>query len=146
MDKTLADLIKISNTTGKDPALTQAAGGNTSVKTDDGKFMFIKASGTALKDMNAKRGWRKLRLDKIHGVIKDNRLAKLPAARREQEIISRHLISCCDGIASTARPSVEANLHALLDKCVIHLHPLVIGAYVNSKKGRLEITKLFKSE
>ncbi|MGD0596602.1 MAG: class II aldolase/adducin family protein [Sedimentisphaerales bacterium] len=146
MDKALADLIKISNTTGRNPALTQAAGGNTSVKTDNGKFMFIKASGTALKDMNAKRGWRKLRLDKVHGVIKDKKLAKLPAARRELEIISRHLTSCCDGIASTTRPSVEANLHALLDKCVIHLHPLVIGAYVNSKKGRVEITKLFKSE
>ncbi len=146
MDKVLADLIKISNTTGKDPALTQAAGGNTSVKTSDGKFMFIKASGTALKDMNAHRGWRKLRLDKVIGVIKDKCLAKLPAARREREIISRHLISCCDGIASTARPSVEANLHALLDKFIIHLHPLVVGAYVNSKNGRKEITKLFKSE
>jgi rhamnose utilization protein RhaD (predicted bifunctional aldolase and dehydrogenase) len=70
----------------------------------------------------------------------------MTTARREQEILSRHLISCCDGIESTARPSVEANLHALLDKCVIHLHPLVIGAYVNSKNGRREIAKLFKSE
>ena len=146
MDKALADLIKISNTTGKDPALTQAAGGNTSVKTDDGKYMFIKASGTALKDMSPHRGWRKLHLDKIHGVIKDKCLAKMPTARREQEILSRHLISCCDGISSTARPSVEANLHALLDKCIIHLHPLVVGAYVNSKNGRKEITKLFKFE
>jgi rhamnose utilization protein RhaD (predicted bifunctional aldolase and dehydrogenase) len=146
MDNALSDLIRISNETGKDPALTQAAGGNTSVKTSDGKYMFIKASGTALKDMNAHRGWRKLRLDKVHGVIKDKCLAKLPAAKREPEITARLLTYCCDGIASTARPSVEANLHALLDKCVIHLHPLVIGAYVNSKKGRAEITKLFKSE
>ena len=63
MDNALSDLIRISNETGKDPALTQAAGGNTSVKTSDGKYMFIKASGTALKDMNAHRGWqlRKIR-------------------------------------------------------------------------------------
>jgi rhamnose utilization protein RhaD (predicted bifunctional aldolase and dehydrogenase) len=146
VNKDLAKLIKISNATGKDPSLTQAAGGNTSVKTDDGKYMFIKASGTALKDMSPHRGWRKLRLDKLHGVIKDKCLAKMPTALREKEIISRHLISCCDGIDSSARPSVEANLHALLNKCVIHLHPLVVGAYVNSKKGRVEITKLFKSE
>jgi len=146
MDNALANLIRISKATGKDPALTQAAGGNTSVKTSDGKYMFIKASGTALKDMNAKHGWRKLRLDKVHNVIKDKQLAKLPTAKREQEIISRHLTSCCDGIASTARPSVEANIHALLDKCIIHLHPLVVGAYVNSKNGRAEIAKLFKSE
>jgi rhamnose utilization protein RhaD (predicted bifunctional aldolase and dehydrogenase) len=146
VNKDLAKLIQISNATGKDPALTQAAGGNTSVKTDDGKYMFIKASGTALKDMNANRGWRKLHLDKLHGVIKDKCLAKMPTDRREREIISRHLISCCDGIDSTARPSVEANLHALLDKCIIHLHPLVIGAYVNSKNGRAQIFKLFKTE
>jgi len=37
MNKTLAELIKISNVTGKDPALVQGGGGNTSVKTDDGK-------------------------------------------------------------------------------------------------------------
>jgi len=146
MDNALSILIRISNETGYDPALTQAAGGNTSVKTGDGKYMFIKSSGTALKDMNARLGWRKLRLDKLHSVINDKCLAKLPAAKREQEIISRHLTYCCDGIASTARPSVEANLHALLDKCVIHLHPLVIGAYVNSKNGRKEVLKLFKSE
>jgi rhamnose utilization protein RhaD (predicted bifunctional aldolase and dehydrogenase) len=146
VNKDLAKLIKISNAAGKDPTLTQAAGGNTSVKTGDGKYMFIKASGTALKDMSPHRGWRKLRLDKLHGVIKDKCLAKMPTGRREQEILSRHLISCCDGIDSTARPSVEANLHALLDKCIIHLHPLVIGAYVNSKNGRKELSKLFKSE
>ena len=134
MDNALSDLIRISNETGNDPALTQAAGGNTSVKTSDGKYMFIKASGTALKDMNAHRGWRKLHLDKVHGVIKDKCLAKLPAAKREPQITARLLTCCCDGIASTARPSVEANLHALLDKCVIHLHPLVIGAYVNSNR------------
>jgi rhamnose utilization protein RhaD (predicted bifunctional aldolase and dehydrogenase) len=146
MDKALADLIKISTTTGKDPLLTQAAGGNTSVKTDNGKFMYIKASGTALKDMSPHRGWRKLRLDKLHGVIKDKSIAKMPTGLREKEILSCHLISCCDGIDSSARPSVEANLHALLDKCIIHLHPLVVGAYVNSKNGRKEIAGLFKSE
>ena len=54
MDKALTDLIRISNVTGRDSSLVAGGGGNTSVKTDDGKFMFIKASGTALKDMDAK--------------------------------------------------------------------------------------------
>ncbi|MHC4326164.1 MAG: hypothetical protein ACYSUX_17985 [Planctomycetota bacterium] len=57
MDKALAELIKISNETGIDPTLVQGGGGNTSVKTADGKYMYIKASGTALKDMNQKQGW-----------------------------------------------------------------------------------------
>ncbi len=146
MDKALADLIKISNQTGKDPALTQAAGGNTSVKTDDGKYMFIKASGTALKDMNARHGWRKLRLDKIHHIINDKSFAKMSTGPREKEILYHHLTCCCDCLTNAGRPSVEANLHALLDKCIIHLHPLAVGAYVNSKNGRNEIKKLFKAE
>jgi rhamnose utilization protein RhaD (predicted bifunctional aldolase and dehydrogenase) len=108
--------------------------------------MFIKASGSALKDMNAGRGWRRLRLDKVLGVINDKRLAKLPTSKREPEIVNQLLLSCCDDFTSTVRPSVEANLHALLDKCVIHLHPVVIGAYVNAKRGREEIEKLFKNE
>jgi len=146
MDKALADLIKISNATGKDHALTQGSSGNTSVKTDDGKFMYIKASGAALKDMSAKRGWRRLRLDAVLVVIKDEKLAKLPPDAGEQEVINRLLAACDDNVTSSARPSVEAHLHALLDKCVIHLHPVVIGAYVNAKKGRRAIEKLFKNE
>ena len=79
MDKALTDLIKISNTTGKDSTLVQGGGGNTSVKTDDGKYMYIKASGTALKDMNEKKGWRRLRLAPVLSIIEDDSLAKLEA-------------------------------------------------------------------
>jgi rhamnose utilization protein RhaD (predicted bifunctional aldolase and dehydrogenase) len=146
MDNTLAALIKISNATGKDPALTQASGGNTSVKTDDGKYMFIKASGTALKNISAKRGWRRLRLDAVLGIIKDKRLAKLPTGDREPEVVKRLLLTCDDDVTGNAMPSVESPLHALLDKCVIHLHPLVIGAYANAKNGRRQIEKLFKND
>ncbi len=54
MDNALKELIRISNTVGKDPSLVQGGGGNTSVKTDDAQDMYIKASGTALKDMTAR--------------------------------------------------------------------------------------------
>jgi len=145
MNTTLAQLIKISVATGKDPALVQGTGGNTSVKTDDGKFMFIKASGTALKNMNKTRGWRKLQLDAVLKIIKDSRLAAKPPAKREPEVINRLLNTCRDNLKTDAKPSVEAHLHALLDKCVIHLHPLAVGAYVNAKNGRTEIEKLFKN-
>jgi len=146
MDKALADLIKISNTTGKDPALVQGGGGNTSVKTDDGKYMYIKTSGTALKNMNEKAGWRRMRLEPVLGVIKDDQLAKLDARTREPEVVNRLLLACDDNVTSGARPSVEAHLHALLDKHVIHLHPVVIGAYVNAKRGKEKIERIFTKE
>jgi len=146
MDKALADLIRISNETGVDPTLVQGGGGNTSVKTEDGQYMYIKASGTALKDMNAKQGWRRLRLDLARSVVLDKSLAKMPPQRREPEVVNRLLLACDDKIITVARPSVEAHLHAWLDKCVIHLHPSAAGAYHNAKNGRAKLEKLFKDE
>ena len=146
MDTALSELIKISNETGVDPTLVQGGGGNTSVKTSDGKYMYIKASGTALKDMNAKQGWRRLRLDMARSVVLDQDLAKLEPQRREPEVVNRLLLACDDKIKTIARPSVEAHLHAWLDKCVIHLHPSAVGAYHNTKNGRARLDKLFKDE
>ncbi|UCE50661.1 MAG: class II aldolase, partial [Phycisphaerales bacterium] len=146
MDEALSELIRISNTVGKDPTLVQGGGGNTSVKTADGKYMYIKASGTALKDMNAKEGWRRLRLDLARSVVEDRSLARMEPQRREPEVVNRLLLACDDKIKTEARPSVEAHLHAWLNKCVIHLHPSAVGAYHNAKNGRAKLEKLFKDE
>ena len=144
MDKALLELIRISNIVGRDSSLVQGGGGNTSVKTEDGKFMYIKASGTALKDMNAKRGWRRMRLEPVLAIIKDRSLAKLDVHKRETEVVNRLLLACDDEVTGGARPSVEAHLHAFLDKCVIHLHPSAAGAFANAKNGKAELVKLFK--
>jgi NAD(P)-dependent dehydrogenase (short-subunit alcohol dehydrogenase family)/rhamnose utilization protein RhaD (predicted bifunctional aldolase and dehydrogenase) len=146
MDKALAELIRISNIAGKDSTLVQGGGGNTSVKSTDGKYMYIKASGTALKDMNERNGWRRLRLEPVLAIIKDDSLAQLDTHTRETEVVNRLLLACDDNVTSGARPSVEAHLHAFLDKYVIHLHPSVVGAYVNAKNGKAELQKLFKDE
>jgi rhamnose utilization protein RhaD (predicted bifunctional aldolase and dehydrogenase) len=146
MDRALEELIRISTETGVDPTLVQGGGGNTSVKTADGKYMYIKASGTALKDMNAKEGWRRLRLDLARSVVKDESLAKMPPQTREPEVVNRLLLACDDNVKTEARPSVEAHLHAWLDTCVIHLHPSAAGAYHNARNGRAKLQKLFKAE
>jgi len=146
MDKALAELIKISNVTGKDPTLVQGGGGNTSVKTEDGRYMYIKASGTALKDMNEKKGWRRMRLEPVLAILKDKSLPKMDAPTREPEVVNRLLLACDDNVKIIARPSVEAHLHACLDKCVIHLHPSAAGAYANAKNGKAKLEKLFKDE
>ncbi len=146
MDKALADLIRISNITGRDPALVLGGGGNTSVKTEDGKYMYIKASGTALKDMSEQRGWRRLRIEPVLGIIRDKSLNKLDAIERENEVVRRLLEACEDDCTDGARPSVESHLHALLQSHVIHLHPLVVSAYVNARNGRRELERLFAGE
>jgi len=146
MDKALSQLIRVSKVVGTDASLVQGGGGNISVKTDDGKYMYIKASGTALKDMNGQKGWRRMRLESVLSVIEDKSLAKLETHARETEVVNRLLLACEDKITAGARPSVEAHLHAFLDKCVIHLHPSAVGAYVNAKNGRAKLERLFAAE
>ena len=146
MNKALAELIRISNETGGDPTLVQGGGGNTSVKTADGKYMYIKASGTALKDMNKKQGWRRMRLEPVLAILKDKSLPKLDASIREPRVVNMLLDACDDNVKTIARPSVEAHLHACLNTCVIHLHPSAAGAFVNAKKGKAKLEKLFKDE
>ncbi|MCX5644613.1 MAG: SDR family oxidoreductase [Phycisphaerae bacterium] len=146
VDKALADLIRVSNLVGRDPALVQGGGGNTSVKTSDGKYMYIKASGTALKDMSETRGWRRMHLDSVLAIIKDKAITKLQAQTREVEVVNRLLLACDDNVTGGARPSVEAHLHGLLDKCVIHLHPSAVSAYLNAKDGKAKLEKLFRGE
>jgi len=146
MDKALLELIRMSKAVGRDRSLVQGGGGNTSVKTADGKYMYIKASGTALKDMNTKRGWRRLRLEPVLSIIKDASIAKLDVQIRETKVVNRLLLACDDKVLVDARPSVETPLHAFLDKCVIHLHPSAAGAFANAKNGKAELEKLFKQE
>jgi len=146
MNIALAELIRISTETGGDPTLVQGGGGNTSVKTADGKYMYIKASGTALKDMNQKQGWRRMRLEPVLAILKDKSLPKMDASTREPKVVNMLLDACDDNIKTIARPSVEAHLHACLNTCVIHLHPSAAGAYVNAKNGKAKLEKLFKDE
>ncbi len=143
MDKCLTELIKISRRVGGNPFLAQGASGNTSVKTDDGKYMFIKASGTALANMSKNKGWRRINLEKARGIIKDSKLASMAAGKREAEIAKRLLACCEDSTKGNCRPSIEANLHTFLDKYVIHIHPITVGAFLNAKNGKAELKKLF---
>jgi len=143
MNKSLIELIKISNTVGKDTKLVQGGGGNTSVKTNSGRFMYIKASGSTLKDMNAEKGWRILDVENVLSILSDKSLAKLEVNKRETSIVKRLADCCIDKLNSNARPSVEAHLHAMLDKYVIHLHPDAVRAFVNAKQGQQKVEKLF---
>ena len=145
MEDTLQDLIQISRAFSLDNSLVVGSGGNTSVKTDDNKYMYIKASGAALKDVNETHGWRRLKNNSVLAIFNDEKLAAFGAIEREFEIVKR-LQLACDDDESDARPSVESTLHVILDKCVIHLHALSVLAYACAKNGKTELLRLFKDE
>ena len=136
----LQELIEISRAVGDDPDLVQGGGGNTSVKATDGETMFVKASGTALGDMDETRGWARLDLAAARHVLDDAALRKMTSARRESEVL--RLLEASVVEPAGARPSVESSLHALLDRVVIHTHPIGLDALLCSRRSAAAAAKL----
>jgi rhamnose utilization protein RhaD (predicted bifunctional aldolase and dehydrogenase) len=124
----LAELIEISRAVGVDPDLVQGGGGNTSVKSRGGSSIFVKASGTALAEMDADRGWAELDLDGVRRLLEAPGLAEKPEDEREREVL--RLLQSTVRRPAEARPSVESSLHAILDRVVIHTHPVGLNAFL----------------
>ena len=120
----------MSNAVGADIDLVQGGGGNTSVKSEDGKRIWVKASGAALAEMDSSRGWAELDLRAVAGIIEDRRLRRCASAVRERGVRQR-LQEAVIG-PEGARPSVETSLHALLGRCVVHTHPVALNAILSS--------------
>ncbi len=146
MDSTLTELIRISKAVGKDSSLVLGGFGNTSAKTQDGKYMYIKASGTAIKDMTERKGWRRLRVDSILAMLRDKSLNCMDVDEREAKVTNGLFSACDDKFKAGGKPSIESGFHSMLDRYVIHLHPAAVLAYVCAKNGQAELQKLFAKE
>jgi NAD(P)-dependent dehydrogenase (short-subunit alcohol dehydrogenase family)/rhamnose utilization protein RhaD (predicted bifunctional aldolase and dehydrogenase) len=126
MDKeSLAQLIAISRAVGANPAYVQAGGGNTSVKSQDGRTMAIKASGTPLTAMSETAGWVEVDTARALSIFDRKDLATLEANARAAGVV-QHLSAAV--IGGSGRPSVETALHAMLGRVVIHTHPVAANA------------------
>lgn len=141
MDDNLKDMLKISNAVGNDPRLIQGGGGNTSVKTDGGELMYVKASGTALGQMQPDQGYRLVDVRRCAAIAEDEQLQTLGSAEREAEVLDRLMKCCVDELEG--RPSVEASLHAMLGRCVVHTHPSVVNGLLCAEGGRDALAELF---
>ena len=146
MDRALTDLIRLSKRVGSDPSLVGVGGGNTSVKTDDGRHMYIKASGVHIGEVAEGAGWRRLNLEVVRGILNDPWVAQLPEAKRQAAIVARLAVACEDELGEGGRPSTESHFHALLGRCVAHVHPPAGLAYVCAKGGRAAVERLLGGE
>ena len=101
----------LSARVGSDPLLVQAAGGNTSLK--DGGVMWIKASGTWLRDATA----RDIFVPLDHAAI----LAALSRSDPACESCTAFVRTDLNGTG--LRPSIETTVHALMpQRVVVHVH------------------------
>ncbi len=141
METSLSELIQLSRSLGSDIRLVWKGGGNISVKTDDGS-MLIKASGTELGQMSETRGWRRVNVQKARQLLYD-----LSARKANPEGIKQRLLGvCCDGLADASMPSIETFFHALLGRCVIHLHPMILLPYLCSQNGQKHLREILSPE
>lgn len=101
----------LSARVGSDPLLVQAAGGNTSLKEQD--VMWIKASGTWLKDATA----RDIFVPLDHAAIMQGLASNDPACESCTTFVRTDLNG------TGLRPSIETTVHALMpQRVVVHVH------------------------
>jgi len=128
-------LVKISHAVGSDDRLVQAGGGNTSIKNARGTRMHIKASGTGLRDMSPQRGYVTMALRPLTDLLADDRVAAMSDVRREPHVLRVMYDAVVGAPVPGARPSCEATLHAMLQRYVVHIHPIAVIGILSSTRS-----------
>jgi len=133
----MQDIIKLSRRYGSNADFVVAGGGNTSYK--EGDFLFVKASGFALADID-ESGFAKMSLPKLK-IISEKKYPDNPA-KREQVALQDLMDARVEG--EEKRPSVEALLHAILpQQYIVHTHPALVNGLTCSRNGEALTEELF---
>jgi len=82
----------------------------------------------------------------VREILRDPWVRGLPEDRRQAAIVARLAVACEDECDEGGRPSTETHFHALLGRCVAHVHPPAGLAYVCAKEGRAAVERLFADE
>jgi len=138
------ELIARSNRLGKDPRVTNYAGGNTSAKGtaidpvtgEPVELLWVKGSGGDLGTLT-EPGLAVLRLDRLRALTN-----VYPGAEREDEMVAA-LDYTLHGKGGAA-PSIDTAMHGLVDAAhVDHLHPDSGIAFATAKDGEKLTKKAF---
>ena len=136
------DLVEISKYAGERFDLVQAAGGNSSVKFDNGE-MIIKASGFTLSDVNKNHGYSRVVTEKIATITK-TRMTKENGKRQREELTAQLIKEATKD--KDNRPSIETLLHSFLYKYTLHTHPVAVNAIVIQESWSDTLCSIFKDE
>lgn len=130
IDDGLGALQRLSREIGRDRALTQAAGGNTSLKRDG--ILWVKASGTWLADAETR------------DIFVPVRIAPLLDALRAGDARAEKAIDfvASESSASELRPSIETAVHAAMPQpVVLHVHCVNTIAHAVTQDGEVRIAE-----
>ena len=133
MTSELSELRTFSAAVGSDPLLVQAAGGNTSLKSDG--TMWIKASGTWLSDAAV----RDIFVPVGHGALIAALASNDPACETCVDFVRGDLN------ANGLRPSIETTVHALMPQpVVVHVHCVNTIAWAIHSRGETMLANVLK--
>ena len=141
--KEINDLVEISKYAGERLDLVQAAGGNSSVKLDNGE-MLIKASGFLLSDVNIQDGYSRVLTKPVAEIVKNNEIITSRDKRQRETLTAQFLKEAT--IDKKNRPSIETLLHSLLNKYTLHTHSIVVNMIVVQKQWKEVLESIFKEE
>ena len=122
----------MSHEVGKDIEYVQGGGGNTSVKSGK-NYMFVKASGIALKDMSISHGI---------AIVDYKKVNEYHDTHNESEDLYSNAINNFS-LTHGARPSIETGFHAILGDYVIHSHSIFLNIFLCSNEGKDILLKMF---
>jgi ribulose-5-phosphate 4-epimerase/fuculose-1-phosphate aldolase len=130
----LENYVCLSVESGSRSDYVQGGGGNTSCKFDD-RRMAIKASGYRLSQIAVNDGYAVLDYATIVEFYRKNTPQDLVDVEKSGSEAVKSAVCEIDGIPSL-RPSVEAGFHSLLNKYVLHTHPVYANFAACSAEGR----------
>lgn len=134
----LKNLINMSRKYGSDADYVLAGGGNTSYKSGD--TLFVKASGTSLKEID-EGGFVAMKRSALDEMW--NKTYSSDEKMRESEVLADLMSAKCEP-EQGLRPSVETLLHNLFtQKYVLHVHPALVNGLTCSKDGQKTAQRLF---
>jgi rhamnose utilization protein RhaD (predicted bifunctional aldolase and dehydrogenase) len=124
----LDSLLALSETIGRDPALVQAAGGNTSLKSGD--VLWIKASGTWLMNARSQPIMVPVQLGPLLEAV----------ARQDPAADQPHDFTIGEENRAGLRPSIETTVHAVLpQRVVVHVHCVSTIAWACLRDAELQL-------
>ncbi len=129
----LNELVYLCKLIGSDFEMSQAGGGNISIKSSDD--LFIKSSGLILSEVEENFGMTPIPLKE--GQDFTNKLNHIDEVSygKELEAIAK---------PGSLRPSMESPLHILLKKkYIIHCHPIAVLALSSSTSGEAKLKEIF---
>ena len=113
----IKNFVEISSYAGERYDLVQGAGGNSSVKLDNGE-MLIKASGFLLSDVNKNVGYSRVFTKQVVDIVKNREIINTNNKRQRESLTTQLLKEST--IDKGNRPSIETLLHSLLLKYTLH--------------------------